>query len=121
MSEPSQAILDDRARRYVPSAGARPAGAAAQPAVALAIHDDLRAVEEDWRHFEASADCTAFQAFDWLSAWQRHVGEHNGITPAIVVGQRAERLLFLIPLAIVPGRIRRLTFLGSELCDYNAP
>jgi CelD/BcsL family acetyltransferase involved in cellulose biosynthesis len=29
--------------------------------------------------------------------------------------------LFLIPLAVGPGLIRRLTWLGYELCDYNAP
>jgi CelD/BcsL family acetyltransferase involved in cellulose biosynthesis len=43
------------------------------------------------------------------------------VTPAIVVGRRADgEPLFLIPLAVVPGR-RRLIFLGCDLCDYNAP
>ena len=32
------------------------------------------------------------------------------------------KILFLLPLAIEPrGFARRLTWLGSELCDYNAP
>jgi CelD/BcsL family acetyltransferase involved in cellulose biosynthesis len=30
-------------------------------------------------------------------------------------------LLFIIPLAVIPGVVRRLTFLGEKLCDYNAP
>ena len=30
-------------------------------------------------------------------------------------------LYFIIPLAVEPGFVRRLTFLGSDLCDYNAP
>jgi CelD/BcsL family acetyltransferase involved in cellulose biosynthesis len=44
------------------------------------------------------------------------------VTPAIVVGRRADgEPLFLIPLAVVPGIARRLIFLGCDLCDYNAP
>jgi CelD/BcsL family acetyltransferase involved in cellulose biosynthesis len=122
MSEPSQAILSDRVHRYTPAPDVRVAGMAVCPAITVAIHDDLAAVEADWRRFEETADCTVFQTFDWLSAWQRHIGQRNGVTPAIVVGQGADgRLLFLIPLAVAPGVVRRLTFLGSDLCDYNAP
>ena len=28
----------------------------------------------EWRRFEHIADCTAFQTFDWLAAWHRHIG-----------------------------------------------
>jgi CelD/BcsL family acetyltransferase involved in cellulose biosynthesis len=90
--------------------------------IRLAIHDDLGTVEERWRQFERDADCTVFQAFDWLAAWQRHIGTREGVTPAIVVGTKADGdLLFILPLAVAPGLVRRLTFLGCELCDYNAP
>jgi CelD/BcsL family acetyltransferase involved in cellulose biosynthesis len=30
-------------------------------------------------------------------------------------------VLFIFPLAVTAGRVRRLTWLGSDLCDYNAP
>ena len=40
----------------------------------LTIHNDLAAIERDWRAFERDADCTAFQTFDWMSAWHRHIG-----------------------------------------------
>ena len=49
---------------------ARPrACAATQPRaeITLGPHQDLAAVEHDWRRFEQSADCTPFQTFDWLS------------------------------------------------------
>ena len=91
--------------------------------IAFEVHDDLAAVEPVWRDFEQSADCTAFQTFEWLSTWQRHIGAHEGVRPAVVVG-RDDRgaVLFIMPLAIAArGYGRMLTFLGSELCDYNAP
>jgi CelD/BcsL family acetyltransferase involved in cellulose biosynthesis len=91
--------------------------------IRIAVHEDLSAIERDWRAFEAQADCTAFQSFDWLAAWQRHIGARNGVRPAIVVARDgAGAILFLLPLAVrSAGFARELTWLGSELCDYNAP
>jgi CelD/BcsL family acetyltransferase involved in cellulose biosynthesis len=123
MSEPSQAILAGfRVQRHAPAAAARYTSATARLVLDLAIYDDLDAVETDWRRFERSADCTVFQAFDWLALWHRHIGRQMDVSPAIVVGRRADgEPLFLIPLAVVPGIARRLIFLGCDLCDYNAP
>jgi CelD/BcsL family acetyltransferase involved in cellulose biosynthesis len=63
-----------------------------------------------------------FQCFDWLSLWHRHVGATGGVKPAVVLGRsRDGALVFLLPLSVSPGLVRRLTFLGDGLCDYNAP
>jgi CelD/BcsL family acetyltransferase involved in cellulose biosynthesis len=95
---------------------------AAQPDVKLTVHEDLSVVADDWRRFEQQTDCTVFQTFDWLTAWQHHIGARNGVQPAIVVGRDAAGdILFLLPLATEPGLVRRLTWLGNDLCDYNAP
>jgi CelD/BcsL family acetyltransferase involved in cellulose biosynthesis len=90
--------------------------------ITLDLHQSLAAAEPDWRRLEASADSTPFQTFDWLSAWQRHIGTLSDVKPAIVVGKRGDEILFLLPLAVTArGLTRRLTFLGQDLCDYNAP
>jgi CelD/BcsL family acetyltransferase involved in cellulose biosynthesis len=96
---------------------------AAAGGVSLAIFDTLSAVETEWRTFEQSADCTAFQTFDWLSTWQRCVGGLHRVTPAIVVGRdMGGETLFILPLSVGPARFaRELTFFGTDLCDYNAP
>lgn len=90
--------------------------------VRLNVYDDLTAIEKDWRAFEPHADGTVFQSFDWLATWQRHVGVRNKVTPAIVVGRDAAgAILFVLPLSVRTGFARELTWLGSDLCDYNAP
>jgi CelD/BcsL family acetyltransferase involved in cellulose biosynthesis len=91
--------------------------------IRITVHEDLSAIEQDWRAFEPQADCTVFQSFDWLATWQRLIGVCNGVRPAIVVARDgAGTILFLLPLAVRPaGFARELTWLGSELCDYNAP
>jgi CelD/BcsL family acetyltransferase involved in cellulose biosynthesis len=123
MSDPSEAILDSRRlHRLSPPLEEACAERAVRPAIDIAVHNDLHAIEIEWRAFQEAADCTVFQAFDWLATWQFHIGRRDDVTPAIVVGRRpGGAMLFLIPLAVAPGLVRRLTFLGSELCDYNAP
>ncbi len=108
-----------------PAAGRRSAAALHERSAALTLDvaDDLAAVEQDWRAFEREADGTAFQTFDWLAAWQRHIGQHAGVTPLIVTARYADgRPAMIAPLALeAKGCARRLSWLGQALCDYNAP
>ncbi len=91
-------------------------------AITISIHEDMAEVEQDWRTFEPHADCTVFQNFDWLACWQRHIGAREATKPAIVVGREAGHILFILPLAVHASRfVRELIWLGSDLCDYNAP
>src|SRR5262245_20581831 len=118
MSDSSPAILAERLHRHTTSA----APAAARASVRIEVYDDLGAVEAEWRSFEQAADYTVFQCFDWLAPWWQHIGRPAGVRPAIVVGRRADgSILFLLPLAVEPGVVRRLTWLGSDLCDYAVP
>lgn len=89
----------------------------------LTVADDLASAAAEWKTFEALADGTPFQTFAWLEKWQHHIGSRRGTVPAIVFGRARETgLLFILPLAIETRRgLRRLTWLGSELGDYNAP
>jgi D-aspartate ligase len=95
----------------------------APPRLSLCIYGDLRAIEDEWRRFERVADCTAFQTFDWLAAWQRHIGSREGARPVIAVGRFAGgEIAFMLPLSVARERwTRRLCWLGQDLCDYNAP
>jgi len=91
--------------------------------IRISVYEDLAAIERDWRAFEPQADGTVFQSFDYLATWQRHIGERAGERPAIVVGRDGTGAVpFLLPLSVRPGGLaRELTWLGSELCDYNGP
>jgi CelD/BcsL family acetyltransferase involved in cellulose biosynthesis len=89
----------------------------------LAIHYDLAAAEAEWREVQEQRACTVFQTFEWLSAWHRHIAPHSRAVPCIVVARDTRRrVLFLLPLAVqAAGFARELTWLGSDLCDYNVP
>jgi CelD/BcsL family acetyltransferase involved in cellulose biosynthesis len=120
MSQAMQASLDGSVGAVI--VDAQPASDT-PCAIHCSVHSDLVAVEAEWRAFEQVADCTVFQSFDWLSTWQRHIGSRTGVVPAIVTGRdyRGE-LLFLFAFGIETARLaRRLTWLGTDLCDYNGP
>jgi CelD/BcsL family acetyltransferase involved in cellulose biosynthesis len=122
MSQPAKALLDDRPLDRPSGAPERSAAPAPAGRIRLTIAEDIEALEDTWRRFEQVADATAFQSFAWLSLWHRHVGAPAGVRPAIVLGHGEDgALALLIPLAVAPGTIRRLTFLGTSLSDYNAP
>jgi CelD/BcsL family acetyltransferase involved in cellulose biosynthesis len=93
------------------------------PDLGVVIHDNLEAAEGEWRRFEANADCTAFQSFDWLATWHRHIGRRDGVKPVIVVGSYANgETAFILPLAIAPKLAsKQLCWFGQEQCDYNGP
>ncbi len=101
----------------------QPAASITWADVEVQVFGDLAGIEAEWKAFERKADCTVFQTFGWLAKWQQHIGECTGTSPAIVFGRDAGGdLVFIMQLAIERrGPIRRLTWLGSELCDYNAP
>jgi len=53
---------------------------------AVDILSDMSRAEAVWRDLEARrASQTPYQRFDFLSAWQREVGEREDLSPFIVV------------------------------------
>ena len=46
----------------------------AGPDVLLSVHEDFEPLKAVWQELERTGDCTAFQTYAWLTAWQRHIG-----------------------------------------------
>lgn len=89
-------------------------------AAGIAVYTSFEAAEPVWRAFETTAIGTAFQSFDWLSAWHTHAGA--GTTPAIVVVSRQGAPLLLAPLGIERFMgLKRLVFMGGRTADYKGP
>ena len=89
----------------------------------LTVYTDFSSVENIWRRFEETADCYAFQSFDFLSTWYQHIGTLSKTDVQIVVvwGTNAKPKMIL-PLGIEQtGWIRKLVWLGDSVSDYNAP
>ena len=81
---------------------------------------DLAPSEAIWRCLEQQF-CTPFQRFDFLSPWQRQVGEHEGVTPFIVIAYDGERRpLLLLPLALRHAYGARCAhFMGGKHSTFN--
>jgi CelD/BcsL family acetyltransferase involved in cellulose biosynthesis len=87
------------------------------------VYSDFASVEHIWRRFEETADCYAFQRFDFLNTWHKHIGSLSDTEVQIVVvwGTNAKPKMIL-PLGIEKSaRLRKLVWLGNHVSDYNAP
>jgi CelD/BcsL family acetyltransferase involved in cellulose biosynthesis len=86
------------------------------------IVHDLAQAETIWRGFEDRRQfCTPYQRFDFLSPWQRRVGEREGLSPFIVIAFDAERRpLMLLPLALRHKHgVRSASFMGGKHATFN--
>src|SRR4051794_28387961 len=83
---------------------------------------DMRAAETVWRGLEKTSQFfTPYQRFDFLAAWQRQVGEREGIRPFIVIAYDKDRApLLLLPLGVKrESGVRVARFLGGKHATFN--
>jgi CelD/BcsL family acetyltransferase involved in cellulose biosynthesis len=86
------------------------------------ILSDLGEAETIWRGLEDQGHLfTPYQRFDFLSAWQRQVGEREGLRPFIVIAYDGERRpLLLLPLALRHQHgVRTASFMGGKHATFN--
>jgi CelD/BcsL family acetyltransferase involved in cellulose biosynthesis len=86
------------------------------------ILHDLSRAETIWRGLEDPRQfSTPYQRFDFLSPWQRQVGERENLLPFIVIAYDAERRpLLLLPLALRHAYgVRTACFMGGKHATFN--
>jgi len=99
-----------------------PAWSKASRIASVAILSDLSQAETIWRGLEDQRQfSTPYQRFDFLSPWQRQVGEREGFLPFIVIAYDAERRpLLLLPLAVRHQHgVRTACFMGGKHVTFN--
>jgi CelD/BcsL family acetyltransferase involved in cellulose biosynthesis len=87
----------------------------------LELFPDFAAAEPHWRTLEQTGVLSPYQRFDWLAAWQRHIGAAENLSPLLLAGfDRAGQPLFLLPFGYrAEDRCRILRFLGGRHANYN--
>src|SRR6202521_1299059 len=85
------------------------------------ILGDLNQAETILRGLEDQQFSTPYQRFDFLSPWQRQVGERENLRPFIVIAYDIERRpLLLLPLALRQAHgIRIACFMGGKHATFN--
>lgn len=84
----------------------------------------LDEAEPVWRELESRhASHTPYQRFDFLAAWQRHVGEREGAATLVAIARDAERRpLALLPLACFRNYgVNVAGFMGGKHSTFNMP
>src|SRR3954465_13362295 len=86
------------------------------------IVGDPSQAETIWRSLEDQQQfSTPYQRFDFLSPWQRQVGEREGLRPLVVIAYDAEpRPLFLLPPPLKQRLgLRIACFMGGKHATFN--
>lgn len=91
----------------------------------MAVHGSMASVEARWREAWPRLAGTAFQSFDWVDAWYRHLGKPSG-WKVCIAELRADSpegpTVLLLPLGFRrEGLLRVMGYLGGEMIDYQAP
>lgn len=89
--------------------------------LSLSLYDNLDYVKPLWQKFEETALLTPFQTTSWLYQWHCHIGTLEQVKPLVVVVEDGAGPLIILPLQIEKGVLRKLSWLGSDLNDYNCP
>ncbi len=101
-----------------------PTGAAASTIARVEVLESVAAAETAWRGMETPDHLfTPFQRFDFVSTWQRHIGESEHARPFIVVGYDARRRpVVLLPLGISSeSGVTVGRFFGGKHATFNLP
>jgi len=87
----------------------------------LELFTDFAAAEPHWRALEANGVLTPYQRFNWMNAWQQHLGAAEHAAPLLLTGfDRAGQPLFLLPLGYgMNERCKIVRFLGGKHSNYN--
>jgi CelD/BcsL family acetyltransferase involved in cellulose biosynthesis len=104
-----------------PMAGAQTCPNASRIARVEVLHD-MREAETIWRGLEYPPQfATPYQRFDFQAAWQKHVGEHEGLRPFIVIAYDVDHQpLLLLPVAVAHENGMRIArFLGGKHVTFN--
>ncbi len=99
-----------------------PAWSKASCIASVDILHDLVQAEAIWRSLQDRHQfSTAYQRFEFLGAWQRQVGQREGLSPFIVVAHDAERRpLLLLPLTLRYAHgVRTACFMGGKHATFN--
>jgi CelD/BcsL family acetyltransferase involved in cellulose biosynthesis len=84
--------------------------------ITITVHNEIDAIEADWRALAAEPINSLHQGYEWCRAWvdsfQRPV--------RIVEGRMNGRLAFILPLEIVRGRLfTKAQFIGTQHANLN--
>lgn len=86
------------------------------------IFTSMQDAEPIWRELESTdVLATPYQRFDFQAAWQRHIGQHEGLEPFIVVACDSTRQpLMLLPLGIRQDNgVRTAQYFGGKHTTFN--
>lgn len=85
----------------------------------ISIHDDLHGMEAEWTELERNSDISIYQSYDWINTCINTVKKELNAQTMIVCARQNGRLVFVLPLAVQNGLVRKLRWIGGNHSNFN--
>ena len=85
----------------------------------LSIHSQLIELEEEWRALEKRANISIYQRFDWIEPLISSSLKSGSENLVIIAGRLEGKLVFVLPMLVNNGIIRRYRWVGGVHSNYN--
>ena len=86
----------------------------------IELHSSFSLVEKSWLNLEGKALPSPFQRLSWIKSLMRNLDQTQSVQPLFLSGYWEGKLILAMPLALESDILgKRVTWLGSDICDYN--
>jgi len=87
----------------------------------ISIHNNLIGLEKSWRELEKNSNISIYQRFDWVNTCINTFEREQNSRVLIVTVRKAGEMVFILPLAVQNGLVRKLRWVGGGHANYNLP
>ncbi|MCF6322591.1 MAG: hypothetical protein L3J32_12600 [Rhizobiaceae bacterium] len=87
----------------------------------ISIHNNLVGLEADWRELEKNANISIYQRFDWINTCINTYEHELKSRVLIVTAKKNGKLVFILPMAVQNGLVRKLRWVGGGHSNFNLP
>jgi len=87
----------------------------------ISIHNNLVGLETAWRKLEKNSDISIYQRFDWINTCINTYEHELKSRVLIVTVKKNAELVFILPMAVQNGLVRKLRWIGGGHSNFNLP
>ena len=87
----------------------------------ISIHCNIDSLETEWRELENDANISIYQRFDWVTNCISTFELKSDFQSMVVAGRMNGKLIFVLPLAVQNGWLRKIHWIGGSHSNFNLP
>ena len=88
-------------------------------AIDLSVHGSVGSLRAEWETIERHSAISVYQRYQWIGTYLDSIDHCDRRQPYIVVGRLQGEMVFILPMVIHGGLVKRLKFIGGSHVNFN--